>query len=159
MLFTFCMAFFTSGIVQAHESAGKNRIHDVNMNYNLYQICKNDLEGFSSQISGGIYGYPSLRSDVRDAMIARASTGKSGFEFYTSIVPKNYKGEMVNFFFYSDIDLNNLEPYDVSVNGKSLLTFVPDKNGKLQINNNQGKGDAKYYLYRRDMNGDGCRCF
>ena len=145
--------------LKAHESAGKNQIHGVNDNYNLYQICKNDIEGFTSQTKGGIYGYPALRDDIRDAMIARASTGKVGFEFLTANVPVDYKEEMVNFFFYSDIDLNNLLPYDIKVNDKPLLTFVPDKNGKLQILNNEENGDANYYLYRRDGNGDGVGAF
>ena len=145
--------------VKAHETAGKNQIHSVNVNYSLYQICKNDLEGFSSQISGGMYTYPSLRDDIRQAMITRASTGKAGFEFLTSTVPADYKAEMINFFFYSDIDLNNLEPYDITVNGKELLSFAPDENGNLQIIENPGNGDARYYLYRRDGNGDGVGAF
>ncbi len=145
--------------VMAHESAGKNQIHSVNVNYTLHQICQNDLDGFDSQIGGGVYSYPSLRDDVRQAMIARASTGKAGFEFYTSTVPADVKEEQVNFFFYSDIDLNNLEPYDVQVNGMPLLTFTPDKNGNLLISNRDGNGDAKFYLYRRDGNGDGIGAF
>ena len=38
---------FASANVTAHESAGNNQIHSVNLNYKLYQICKNDLEGFT----------------------------------------------------------------------------------------------------------------
>ena len=90
---------FASGNVKAHESAGNSQIHSVNLNYKLYQICKNDLEGYSEQIDGGMYTYPSLRDDVRQSMIARASTGKVGFTFYTSTVPADFKEEMVSFFF------------------------------------------------------------
>lgn len=159
MLFLCCMTFFSTETLQAHESAGKNHIHSVNDNYQLYQICKNDIDGFTKQISGGVYGYPALRDDIRDAMIARASTGKSGFEFLTDIVPENYNKEIVHFFFYSDIDLNNLEAYDIKVNGKSLLSFTPDKEGNLLINENPAKGNAQFYLYRRDANGDGIGAF
>lgn len=150
---------FASQNVKAHESAGKNQIHSINMNYELYQICKNDLEGFSEQIGGGMYTYPSLREDLRQSMIARASTGKAGFEFFTSTVPVDLNGKMVTFFFYSDIDLNNLEPYDINVNGKPLLSFVPDEKGNIQIIENPGNGDAVYYLSRRDGNGDGVGAF
>jgi len=149
----------TPAMVKAHETARQNQIHSVNVNYSLYQICKNDLEGFTSQISGGVYSYPSLRDDIRQAMITRASTGKAGFEFFTSVIPADYKEEMINFFFYSDIDLNNREPYDIKVNGRALLSFAPDENGKLQITDNPGNGDARYYLYRRDGNGDGVGAF
>jgi alpha-mannosidase len=150
---------FASAYVKAHESAGKNQIHSVNVNYTLYQLCKNDLEGFSEQLGGGMYNYPSLRNDVRFAMITRASTGKAGFEFLTSTVPADFEGDMVSFFFYSDIDLNNLEPYDIKVNGKALLTFTPDEKGKLIISDNHGNGDVKFYMFRRDHNGDGVGAF
>ncbi|MCU4176622.1 glycosyl hydrolase-related protein [Carboxylicivirga sp. N1Y90] len=145
--------------LKAHESAGRSQIHEMNDNYKLYQICKNDIEGFSSQLSGGMYPYPSLRADVYNAMIARASTGESGFDFLTAVVPVEYSGDMVNFFFYSDIDLNNLEPYDIKVNDKPLLSFVPEKNGNLEILSNPGHGDAKYILQKRDHNGDGVGAF
>ncbi|WP_430816870.1 glycosyl hydrolase-related protein [Carboxylicivirga sp. RSCT41] len=155
-----CLVFLIGHLpVSAHESAGKNQIHHVNVNYELYQICKNDINGFTSQSGGGIYSYPSLRDDVREAMIARASTGKSGFEFYTSEVPIDHKGEVVNFFFYSNIDLNNLEPYDIFVDGKPLLSFVPEENGQLKLFNKRKGAKAEYYLYRRDGNGDGVGAF
>ncbi|WP_198152347.1 glycoside hydrolase family 38 N-terminal domain-containing protein [Draconibacterium sediminis] len=147
------------GYIRAHESAGKSKIHSVNVNYELYQISKDDIEGFSEQLGGGMYSYPSLRDDVRDAMIARASTGEAGFEFLTEMVPANYPNEVVNFFFYSDIDLNIREPYDILVNGKALLTLKANENGGLEILQNPGKGNATYYLYRRDGNGDGIGAF
>lgn len=145
--------------MRAHETAGKNQIHSVNVNYELYQIAKSDVEGFSEQLGGGMYNYPSLRDDVREAMIARASTGKAGFEFLTSQVPADYANDLVNFFFYSDIDLNIRQPYDIWVNNKPLLTFIADENGGLNLIQNPGNGDAKFYLYRRDGNGDGIGAF
>ncbi len=153
------VSFFTLENLKAHESAGKNQIHSVNINYELFQICKNDVEGYTSQTKGGVYSYPSLRDDVRQAMIARASTGKAGFEFLTANVPADHQGESVDFFFYSDMDLNIREPYNIKINDKALLSFVADENGKLQILNNAGNGDANYYLYRRDGNGDGIGAF
>lgn len=158
-LFLLLILLSASSSVKAHESAGKNQIHSVNLNYSLYQICKNDLEGFTGQIEGGMYTYPSLRDDLRQSMIARASTGEAGFTFYTSKVPSDYGEEMVNFFFYSDIDLNLREPYDIEVNGKPLLSFIADEKGTIQILENPGNGNAIYYLFRRDHNGDGVGAF
>jgi len=149
----------TTQLSLAHETAGKNLIHSINVNYELYQLSKNHLEGYSEQIGGGMYTYPSLRDDVRQSMITRASTGKAGFEFYTSTVPADYKADLVHFFFYSDIDLNNLEPYDIQVNGTALLSFRPDEKGNLEILDNPGNGNASFHMYRRDVNGDGQGAF
>ncbi|MCT4587598.1 MAG: glycosyl hydrolase-related protein [Carboxylicivirga sp.] len=155
----FIAFLLNTGIILAHESAGRNQIYDVNTNYELSQLSKNDIDGFSSQIGGGVYSYPSLRDDVREAMIARASTGKAGFEFYTSLVPMDHSSETVTFFFYSDADLNKREPYDIKVNGQHLLSFQADENGKLNISNQVSKADAQFYLFRRDGNGDGIGAF
>ena len=143
----------------AHNGSDHHHIYELNANYNLYKICKDDLEGFSQKLGGGAYSYPSLREDVGQAMISRASTGKMYFEFLTSKVPENFTGEHVNFFFLSDIDLNLREPYDILINELPLLTFRANESGSLQILENPGHGQANYFLIRRDGNGDGIGAF
>lgn len=143
----------------AHEGNNHNHIQELNIKYRLFEICKNDLEGFSEKLGGGMYNYPSLREDVGQAMISRASTGKMYFEFLTAIVPADYAKQKVNFFFLSDIDLNLLQPYDIIVNEKLMLTFQAKEDGSLQIFNNPGNGFAEYILIRRDINGDGIGAF
>lgn len=157
-LILFCLSiaqFFSF----AHEGNNHNHINELNTNFKLYARCKSDLEGFSEKLGGGSYTYPSLREDVSSAMISRASTGKMFFEFLTSEVPANYDKDEVHFFFLSDIDLNLREPYDIQVNGMSLLTFIASADGSLQILENPGHGGAEYFLIRRDGNGDGIGAF
>ncbi len=142
-----------------HEGTGHNAIHELNQNYRLYDICKNDIEGYSQKLSGGDYTYPCLREDLGDAMISRASTGRMAFEFLTGAVPANYIKETVSFFFYSDIDLGNSEPYDIFINDQPLLTFQANEDGSLNIIDNPGKGNASYILVKRDHNNDGIGAF
>ena len=140
---------------KAHEGASNNHIHTINTNYKLYQQSQGDVEGYAYKLSGGEYDYPSLRDDHRDAMISRATTGKHGFEFMTGKIPGDHQGNTVTFFFYSDIDLNKREPYDMKVNEKPLLTFRAKEDGTLEILENPGKGNLEYILVKRDLNGDG----
>jgi len=142
-----------------HEGNGHNAIHELNQNYRLYDICKNDIEGYSQKLSGGDYTYPCLREDLGDAMISRASTGRMAFEFLTGIIPVDYTKKTVSFFFYSDIDLGNSEPYDIFINDQPLLTFQANEDGSLNIINNPGKGNASYILVKRDHNNDGIGAF
>lgn len=142
-----------------HEGTGHNAIHELNQNYRLYDICKNDIEGYSQKLLGGDYTYPCLREDLGDAMISRASTGKMAFEFLTGVIPADYTKETVSFFFYSDIDLGNSEPYDIFINGQALLTFQANEDGSLNIINNPGNGNASYILVKRDHNNDGIGAF
>ena len=143
----------------AHNGSKHNHIVELNTSYQLYQICKNDLEGFSEKLGGGAYTYPSLREDVGRAMISRATTGKMYFEFLTAEVPVAFEHENVNFFFLSDIDLNLRQPYDIIVNGQLVLTFLANEDGSLGIVENPGGGNAEYILIKRDLNGDGIGAF
>lgn len=142
-----------------HGGGGHNHIYEINTLYELYQICKDDIEGFHSKIGGGDYQYPSIRDDVNQNMISRASTGVMYFEFLTNEVPKAYAGNMVTFSFYSNIDLNLRQPYDIFVNGKLALTFAANEDGTLNILKSQDNATAEYILVKRDLNKDGVGLF
>ncbi len=146
--------------VPFHEGNGNGHIQELNTNYGLYNICKNDIEGYKEMLSGSeFFLYPSIREDINISMIARATTGEMGFEFLTGEVPTNYASDQVSFFMLSDIDLNLRESFDIHVNDQHLLTFNTNEDGTLSVTNNPGNGDAKYILVRRDGNGDGIGAF
>ncbi|MEO1009929.1 MAG: glycosyl hydrolase-related protein [Bacteroidota bacterium] len=143
-----------------HEGNGNGHIQDLNANYVLYTLIKDDIEGYSEMLSGSeFFLYPSIREDIGTSMIARATTGQMGFEFLTGVVPKMYASGHVTFFMLSDIDLNQNEPFDIFVNDKPLLTFRSNADGTLTITDNPGQGNAEYVLVKRDGNGDGLGAF
>ena len=139
-----------------HGGNGRGHIQELNVNYQLYSSCKNDLEGYSEMLSGPeFFSYPSLRDDINTAMIARATTGEMGFEFMTGVVPADYAAEWATFLFLSDIDLNQRHPFDIHLNGAWLLTFHANEDGTLTVMENPGNAQVEYVLIRRDVNGDG----
>ena len=143
-----------------HEGNGNGHIQELNTNYGLYKICKNDIEGYKEMISGSeFFLYPSIREDVNVSMIARATTGEMGFEFLTGEVPANYSSDEVTFLMLSDIDLTLKQSFDIHVNDKYLLTFNSNADGNLSVTDNPGKGNAQYVLVKRDGNGDGIGVF
>ncbi|MEM6380556.1 MAG: hypothetical protein AAF705_20395, partial [Bacteroidota bacterium] len=143
-----------------HEGNGNGHIQELNTNFRLYNICNGDLEGYQEMISGSeFFTYPSIREDISTSMIARATTGKMGFEFLTGVVPKDYDQDRLTFFMLSDIDLNQREPFDVLVNDQPLLTFHSNADGSLTVMENPGQGAAEYLLVKRDANGDGIGAF
>ncbi|RDY61139.1 glycosyl hydrolase-related protein [Flagellimonas nanhaiensis] len=142
-----------------HGGGGHNHIYEINTAYKLYQVCKNDIEGFHSKIGGGDYQYPSIRDEVNQHMISRASTGEMYFEFLTNAVPNNYSGSSVTFAFYSNIDLNLREPYDVFANDQLVMTFIANEDGTLKILNHENGTTAEYILVKRDLNKDGVGLF
>ncbi|WP_299537509.1 glycosyl hydrolase-related protein [Ulvibacterium sp.] len=143
-----------------HEGNGNGHIQELNVNHRLYNIGKNDIEGYKEMLSGSeFFLYPSLREDINVSMIARATTGKMGFEFLTGEVPTDYSLDKVTFLMLSDIDLNLRESFDIHVNDRLLLTFNSNEDGTLSVTDNPGNGDAEYILVRRDGNGDGIGVF
>lgn len=140
--------------------SGTSHIQELNTNYKLYGIAKNDIEGYSEMLSGSeFYLYPSIRDDINTSMISRATTGKKGFTFLTGEVPIDYNDNTVTFFMLSDIDLNLHESFDIHINEKLLLTFNTTKEGRIVISENPGNGNAEFIMVRRDGNGDGIGAF
>lgn len=143
-----------------HGGNGNGHIQELNVNYRLYNICRNDLEGFREMLSGSeFFSYPSVREDVKVSMIARATTGEMGFEFLTGKLPVDYTAEAATFLMLSDIDLNERQPFDIYLNGALLLTFRANEKGELDIMENPGSAKAAFLLVRRDANGDGIGVF
>ncbi|TWO34669.1 alpha-mannosidase [Seonamhaeicola sediminis] len=162
IVLTTCLSYANASPNKLYHGGGTSisHIQELNTNYRLHQICKDDIEGYKEMLSGSEYFlYPSLREDMNVAMISRATTGKKGFEFLTGEVPKNYNKEVVNFFYLSDIDFNLRESFDIFVNDQHLLTFNSNKDGSLSVTENPGNGNAEYILVRRDANGDGLGAF
>ncbi|MBD0779863.1 hypothetical protein HPE56_18860 [Maribacter sp. ANRC-HE7] len=150
----------TSMLFHQGNGGGSGHIQELNTNYRLYNLAKNDIEGYKEMLSGSeFFLYPSIREDVNVSMIARATTGKMGFEFLTGMVPADYSSDTVTFFMLSDIDLNLNESFDIHVNDRHVLTFNTNEDGSLSITENPGKGNAEFVLVRRDGNGDGIGAF
>jgi alpha-mannosidase len=72
-----------------HDGNGNGHIQELNTHYRLYNILpEHDLEGYQEMLSGSeFFSYPSIREDINVSMIARATSGKMGFEFLTGKVP------------------------------------------------------------------------
>lgn len=143
-----------------HGGNGSGHIQELNTNYRLYRLCKNDLEGYSEMLSGSeFFSYPSLRDDVNTSMIARATTGEMGFEFLTGKVAKDYAKPQATFLWLSNLDLNQRQPFNIHLNGAFLLTFHANEDGTLTVTDNPGNAQAEFVLVRRDGNGDGIGAF
>lgn len=142
-----------------HGGGGHSHIYKVNTKYNLYNLSKNCIEGYSEKISGRDYTYQSIREDVTNALISRASDGKLAFEVLLNKIPKNYSKKEASFFFYSNIDLNIRAPFNLFINDNLAITFIANEDGTLKILNNPTNAIVEYILVKRDSNDDGVGAF
>ena len=145
--------------IPPHGGGGHSHIYEMNVKYNLYSICKNDIEGFKAKNYGRDYTYQSIREDVTKALISRASDGKLSFEILTNQIPNNYTKEKASYFFYSNIDLNIREPFDLFINDNFAVTFIANEDGTLKTINNPANVEVEYILVKRDANKDGLGAF
>ena len=142
-----------------HGGGGHSHIYEINTRYNLYNLSKNDIEGYKEKISGRDYTYQSIREDISKALVSRASDGKLAFEIMTNKIPESYNKDKVSYFFYSNIDLNIREPFDLFINDQLAVTFVANEDGTLKTLNNPANVLVEYILVKRDANKDGVGAF
>lgn len=144
-----------SGLLHGGTSS-TNHIQELNTNYSLYQICKDDIEGYSKSLSGREFGaYGSIREGLYNSLFMRSNKDDEPIAFLTDKVPSDYKKETVTFFMISDITLNHRDHFNIHINDNFLLTFQANENGTLSVSDNTVKSDVEFLLVRRDGAGDG----
>ena len=57
-----------------HGGGGHSHIYEINTRYNLYNLSKNDIEGYKEKISGRDYTYQSIREDITKALVCIISS-------------------------------------------------------------------------------------
>ncbi|WP_242135624.1 glycoside hydrolase family 38 N-terminal domain-containing protein [Aestuariivivens marinum] len=142
-----------------HGGGGHNHIQEINERFKLYTTTKNDIEGYKEKVYGRDYTYQSIREDVTKALISRASDGKLFFEIITNKIPEDYHSDSVSYLFYSNIDLNIREPFDLFINDELAVTFIANEDGTLKILSNPLNVGPEYILMKRDANNDGVGAF
>ncbi|RED47497.1 glycoside hydrolase family 38 N-terminal domain-containing protein [Seonamhaeicola aphaedonensis] len=139
-----------------HEGNSNSHIQELNTNYKLYNICKNDFEGYYKPLSGRHFSaYGCIQEGLYNSLFTRSNSNDEPIAFLTSKVPVDYNKETATFFMISNLSLKHRDHFNVRVNNEFLLTFKANKNGVLEVTNNVPKSQIEFVLVKRDGNGDG----
>lgn len=88
------------------------------------------LKGYVKRISGDTLAYYSFNPLARTSLLTRCTSGDMAIEWETEAIPADIKGDYAYFIWigsYSTYTGSGERKYDLSINGKSCLTFHSSK--------------------------------
>ena len=92
--------------------------------YDLILTDHSYINGYEKTISGTSIDYPFPSSDIRSALLVRATTGKMNMEWETAPVPSTENGEMLQFIWLAGLGCNlGAKSFDLMIDDADLLTF------------------------------------
>ncbi len=118
------------------------------------ETAENWIEGFSTVVSGEKIKYHSSDPSVTQALIARASDGKSSVCWKTSPIPTVNEKDMLTFVWLTGIGCNIGEfLFDLKIDGKHWFTFSTKNSHEWSV---QGNDDIqlKFQATYKDKHGD-----
>ena len=122
--------------------------------FDFYQTLKGGLEGYRSSDCQNTISYHSLRNNVRDGLITRATDGAMGIEWETQAIPDNFNAEGAWFVWLAAIDLTDEEAdFDVFIDGKKRFTHQSSQDENVSLTHPDG-GLLKYTSFHIDHNED-----
>ncbi len=99
----------------------------------------NYIQGFNKTIAGFNFQYHSPIPSITNSIIVRAEAGYSPIEWETEIVPAEFNGTSVIFFWIYSTKVGIEEhKYSLSVNGKKILIFDSPQNNEKIIRKYEG---------------------
>ncbi|MDZ7318821.1 MAG: hypothetical protein ONB11_06680, partial [candidate division KSB1 bacterium] len=122
---------------------------------NLQPLGKSDyLPGFVQSLAGQSIDYYSPHSDVRTALLCRATDGKMLVEWETAPLPADYRATEVSFIWIAGLGCNIAEKkFDLFIDGRYCLTFTSTRVANWSL---KGKNDAElsFQTLMTDQYGD-----
>ena len=119
----------------------------------LEQI-KGCFEGYHSSNCHNNISYHSLRNDITDGLITRATDGSMGIEWNTQAIPDHFKSDGAWFVWLTAIDITDKRVnFNVFVDGVKRFNFHSGTNKSFALTHPDG-GILKYQSFDDDQHGD-----
>ncbi len=119
----------------------------------LEQI-KGSYEGFHTSNCKNIISYHSLRNDITDGLITRASNGSMDIEWQTQAIPDSFKADGAWFVWLAAIDISDKKVnFDVFIDEEKHFTFPSGKKKSWTLTHPDGR-ILKYRSFDSDQHGD-----
>lgn len=119
----------------------------------LEQI-KDCYEGYGSSETRNLISYHSLRNDINEGMLTRATTGSMGIEWQTKPLPAYLPENGARFIWLAAIDITDKKVnFDVFIDGVKRFTIPSGRRTDWKISNPEG-GVLSYQHFDSDQHGD-----
>jgi alpha-mannosidase len=114
---------------------------------------KGSFEGYHSSDCKNIISYHSLRNDVTDGLLTRATDGLMGIEWMTQAIPDYFKSEGAWFVWLAAIEAHKSVNFDVFIDGVKRFNFHSGTKNSFALTHPDG-GILQYQSFDSDQNGD-----
>ncbi len=118
----------------------------------LEQI-KGSYEGYQTSDCKNIISYQSLRNDITDGLITRATNGSMEIEWQTQAIPSYFKSDGAWFVWLADIDNSATVNFDVLIDEEIRFSFPSGTKKSWTLDRPDG-GTLKFQLFNLDQHGD-----
>ncbi len=119
----------------------------------LEQI-KESYEGYQSSECKNTISYHSLRNDITEGMLTRATDGSMEIEWQTQPIPNYFKADGAQFVWLAAIDITDKKVnFDVFVDGIKRFTIPSGMKTSWNLTHPDG-GTLKYQHFDTDQHGD-----
>lgn len=111
-------------------------------------------EGFSQSTGSNDFSYHSIRSDITDCLLTRATNGQMDIEWLTAPVPSQPEGKGVGFLWIAAMDVTSVTcSFDVYLNGVRRFTISSGNRYDWTMEGNDG-GSLTFFNKEKDQHGD-----
>lgn len=115
---------------------------------------KGSYEGYQTSECKNIISYHSLRNDISDGLLTRATDGTMGIEWKTQAIPDNFKSDGAWFVWLAAIDMTDKSVnFDVFFDGVKRFNFHSSTKNSFKLTHPDG-GMLKYQSFYSDQHGD-----
>jgi len=115
---------------------------------------KGSYEGFQTSDCKNIISYHSLRNDITDGLLTRATNGSMEIEWQTQAIPNYFKAGGAWFVWLAAIDITDKKvKFDVFIDGEKRFNFPSGKKKSWTYTHPDG-GLLKYQSFDSDQHGD-----
>ncbi|MEN8227821.1 MAG: glycosyl hydrolase-related protein [Bacteroidota bacterium] len=117
-------------------------------------IFKESFEGFQTSECENIISYHSLRNDITDGLLTRATDGSMGIEWKTQAIPDDHQSDGAWFVWLAAIDITDIKVnFDLFIDGVKRFNFQSGTEKSWTLTHPEG-GILQYHSFDSDQNGD-----
>lgn len=125
----------------------------IKQQYQLSRETQGWFEGFNISLGGNDFIYHSLREDVTDCMLTRATDGKMFIEWETAPIPFDWKGERADLIWIAAMTRNKCNnKFFLYINDDLKFTFK-NSPGDWEVDSQDG-GRLEFRIFNGDQHGD-----
>ena len=114
---------------------------------------KGSFEGYHSSDCKNIFSYHSLRNDVTDGLLTRATDGSMGIDWMTQAIPDYFRSDGAWFVWLAAVEAHKSVNFDVFIDGEQRFNFYSGPEKGFSISHPEG-GMLNFKSFNIDQNGD-----